>query len=341
LSKVDGSCFQGSSITNIEVDSGNTHFFVTGDFLIAFECATVIRYFGLITDLVLPPEYETLGSSSFSECNISSIAFEAGSRITGIQNLAFEFCTSLKAICIPASVEFLGEGCFMGCESLIQLTFESGSRLTEIGKNVFEECSSLPSICIPAEVEFIPSSCFCNCSSLSVLSFEPGSRLTGIDAWALGECRSLRAITIPANLEVIEPILFAWCNSLRQLIFEIPSRLRQFALPPADFDPLDIPDSVEVLFAGVLRPCHKSRVLQFGPESRLKSLRISSHSPSYVLPSLPTQPPTPNSAFVRLHENTLRRFRPAFESDSNEDSTFVDPISDDDFQWFDSGDNYC
>jgi hypothetical protein len=337
LSKVDGSCFHGSSIDNIEVDSGNTHFFVTGDFLIAFEGTTLIRYFGLITDLVVPSEYETLGSSSFSDCNISSIAFEAGSRITRIQNRAFEFCTSLKAICIAASVEFLGEACFMGCKSLIQLTFESGCRLTEIGKHAFENCSS---ICIPAQVEFIPPGCFNNCSSLAGLSFEGGSKLTGIAPGVLAECISLRVITFPASMEVIEASLFVWCNSLRQLIFEMSSRLRELGLPPSAFDPLCIPDSVEVLSADVLGPGRKSRVLQFGQESRLKRLRISSHSPSYVLPSLPTPHPTPNSAFVRLHENTLRRFRPEFESHSVDKSDFVDQISDDDFPWFDSGEYF-
>jgi hypothetical protein len=141
------------------------------------------------------------------------------------------------------------------------LTFESGSRLTEIGKNAFENCLSLSSICIPAPVEFVPFSCFYNCVSLSVLSFEGGSKLTRINNRALDQCRSLRVITIPANLEVIQANLFASCYSLHQLIFEIPSRLRQLVLPPNDFDPLDIPDSVEVLSAGVRAPGSKSLLL--------------------------------------------------------------------------------
>jgi hypothetical protein len=129
-------------------------------------------------------------------------------------------------------------------------------------------------------------------------------------------------ITIPADLEVIESTLFDSCSSLRQLIFEIPSRLRQLALPPCHFDPICIPDSVEVLSAEPL--CSKSTLLQFGPESRLNRLKIN--SPVIEIPQdvrfhhgILSRPP-PNRAFVRLHEKSLRRFRCEFESDAIEET---------------------
>jgi hypothetical protein len=301
LSTVDRACFWGSSIEDILVDSENKCFFASGGFLIAFEGMTVIRHFGLVHDLVLSPDYETLGRCSFIERNCSSIAFESGSKLTRIGDHAFALCSSLKAICIPASVEFLGEQCFLRCMSLIQLTFESGSRLTQIGKEAFEQCSALPSICLPAQLDFIPSECFNRCSSLTVLSFEPGSRLTRIETGALDRCGSLRVITIPANLEEIESSVFALCNSVSQLIFEMPSRLRRLALPPSNFDPLCIPDSVEVVSAPSL--CGRNPLLlQFGRESRLTILDIS-------------HPARRNRVFVHLHEQTLRTFRCAFESD--------------------------
>jgi hypothetical protein len=123
-------------------------------------------------------------------------------------------------------------------------------------------------------------------------------------------CTSLRVITIPANLEVIQANLFTSCRSLHQLIFELPSRLRQFALPSNDFDPLDIPDSVEVLSAGLLAPGSKSLLLQFGRESQLKKLEIDTCCSSILF--LYHRGPY-NRAFVRLHENTLRKFRSEFD----------------------------
>jgi hypothetical protein len=129
-------------------------------------------------------------------------------------------------------------------------------------------------------------------------------------------------ITIPADLEVIESTLFDSCNSLRQLIFEMPSRLRQFALPPCHFDPICSPDSVEVVSAE--SPSSKSLLLQFGPESRLNRLKIN--SPVIEIPEdvsfhrgILARPP-PNRAFLRLHEQSLRRFRSEFESDAIEES---------------------
>jgi hypothetical protein len=53
-------------------------------------------------------------------------------------------------MCIPSSVETIGEFCFRECQSLSDLTFEAGSAISHIGNLAFTDCWSLPSICIPA-----------------------------------------------------------------------------------------------------------------------------------------------------------------------------------------------
>jgi hypothetical protein len=78
---------------------------------------------------MLPASVEVLGEECFYECrSLSSITFESGSRLSGIEARAF--CgTNLIEIVIPVSVEILGEECFPPCRSVISVTFESGSRL--------------------------------------------------------------------------------------------------------------------------------------------------------------------------------------------------------------------
>jgi hypothetical protein len=58
-------------------------------------------------------------------------------------------------ICIPSSVEMLGQECFNGCESLSTVTFESGSQLSSIAESAFRYCFSLSSICCPSYLQTI------------------------------------------------------------------------------------------------------------------------------------------------------------------------------------------
>ena len=49
----------------------------------------------------------------------------------------------LKKIVIPASVEKIGETCFLGCSSLTDLEFERDSFLQAIGNSSFKDCTQL------------------------------------------------------------------------------------------------------------------------------------------------------------------------------------------------------
>jgi hypothetical protein len=135
--------------------------------------------------------------------SIQFIAFEFKSGLSQIGAESFANYLSLRSICVPASVEFLGERSFSSCNPLSSLTFESGSKLTRIEANAFYCCSSLKSICLPASVEFLGERSFLSCDSLSSLTFESGSKLTRIEANALFCSPSLKAICLPASVEFL------------------------------------------------------------------------------------------------------------------------------------------
>jgi hypothetical protein len=77
----------------------------------------------------------------------------------------------LKSICLPASVESLGERSFMCCESLSSLTFESGSKLNRIERLAFDRCFKLKSIVIPRSTRELRNG-WARDSSLVCLIFE-------------------------------------------------------------------------------------------------------------------------------------------------------------------------
>jgi hypothetical protein len=291
----------------------------------------LIWYFGRSEQVTIGRDVGSLGRGSFFQSRLTSIAFEEGSVLTQIGDLAFSGCSSLKSICIPAGVESLGKRCFSECTWLTDITFAPFSRLSQIGSRAFQNLPFLKSICIPEHVQNIPKFCFAFCGSLTELRFEPRSKVATIHARALRKCRSLIAMDVPAELEVFESVLLRHCWALPRLAFQLPSRLKRLELGRGGFESVAIPDSVEVLMAFPLSRPGKECQFEFGAESHLTEMDLRAHkrwpqrdvwfarrdddSPSadrdyYWNDWIAITHPT---AFVRLHEATLRRFRCAFE----------------------------
>jgi hypothetical protein len=287
LSVVVASAFIRSYIEEIFVDGGNPHYFVSGPFLIGVDGMTLIRYFGRSADL---------GLDCLRDLGLRQIGRNA-----------FSHCSTLKSVCIPASIDILGECCFSE-SSLAEIMFDSGSGLSQIGIELFLKCFSLTSICIPANVESISNGSFCDCRSLVKVSFETGSKLTRIEDKAFVGCCSLASFVIPAQLEIMTGCIFYGCTSLCELIFEVPSRLKQLDLPPSEFGSLFIPDCVEVVFGGIGKLGGQRRLLQFGRESCLMKLELR-----HKLDFFGRDTEAKSDSFVRLSKGVLRRFRCQFE----------------------------
>jgi hypothetical protein len=80
------------------------------------------------------------------------IVFGYGSQLLRIEESAFCESLGLKAICLPASVEFIGKACFGECRGVQSITFEFASRLSQI-EHTFFYSSALKAINVPASVE--------------------------------------------------------------------------------------------------------------------------------------------------------------------------------------------
>jgi hypothetical protein len=127
LEVVHGSAFVGATIAKISVDPNNRYLRVIGDFLIDITRSRLIRYFGsshLIignqsfpthssSAIILSRSVEIIGSYCFADCRtLMNLNFESGSKLTRIGRLAFQNCSLLRSIVIPASVTTICGGAF-------------------------------------------------------------------------------------------------------------------------------------------------------------------------------------------------------------------------------------
>ena len=109
---------------------------------------------------------------------------------------AFENCSTLVSVSIPASVK-------------------------SIGKYAFDYCTALESIIIPAGVRTIENGVFQQCNALESVSFAGGSLLDTIKGGAFQSCYNLSSIIIPDKVKLIADYAFSFCNNLSYVV--IPS----------------------------------------------------------------------------------------------------------------------
>lgn len=144
-----------------------------------------------------------MGYHAFEGCSsLASVELPAG--LATIAQDAFRDCSSLKSIVIPASVTSWGMDAFNGCSSLTSVELSPG--LTAIGDGALAGCSGLTGIEIPSSV-------------------------TTIGWQAFSHCSSLVSITIPASVTLIGGLAFESCSGLKSVYvcWETPSAIEAHA----------------------------------------------------------------------------------------------------------------
>jgi hypothetical protein len=183
----------------------------------------MIKEASRVNRICIPRCIEVIGSFSGGPDEGSPIAssmktvrFESSSKVRRIcTSFRFSF---LDSICIPRSIEILGDLCFSGvrnfdnwsCRSAIGvLSFESNSSLRVFGSECFRECS-VKSICIPESVERLEVGCFSD-SGLEKIDIGTGSVLREIGGRCFEYC-PLKRIFIPKFVCAIEGSAFIGCR---------------------------------------------------------------------------------------------------------------------------------
>jgi hypothetical protein len=286
----------------IEIESGNRNFAKEDDFIVNLTEHSVLRYCGNESEVRIPE-----GIEKVDECCFVSLESLSVKHSLDVSCLDYFACAELKAISIPSSVTFIGEGCFNRCRQLESVSFGPGSKLDSLPAKAFVSCGALESITLPSSVRTIGVQCFAGCKRLVNSPLPVDSEVVRIEASGFLGCSSLQSVSLPSSVEFVGEHCFSMCSSLSSLTFASPSHLRELLGFPASFKLslsgfVSIPDSVEILSAprrqwGLSSPL----TLVFGRHSRLRQFRRYLHATS--------RRPSSGRLLVQFSSGSLKIFR--------------------------------
>jgi len=166
-----------------------------------------------IFDIVIEEGVTGIGAYAFDGCSrVLGVTVPASVKALG--DYAFTNCTGLRSFVIPDTVSSVGKGVFYGCSKLQKVTLPVG--IKKLPDKLFYNCELLYQVALPAGVEAIGDYCFYNSA---IYSMELPESLTKIGAYAFAYCHMSEIITSP-NITEIAAGTYYGCQYIKQL--EIP-----------------------------------------------------------------------------------------------------------------------
>ncbi len=206
--------------------------FVDGEKLTSavLQSATEIKKYAFasydaLTSVTIPASVLSVGEKAFKNCsgltavyytgNIASwcsliFADAEANPLNKAHNLYIDG-RSVDNLVLPATVNSIGDYCFLGCQNITGFSAETGSVLETVGQYAFSSCTNLLSVSVPSSVTNIGNHAFDGCGEMNSLSFGDGSMLNYIGANAFSECAKLPSLVIPDAVETIGASAFSDC----------------------------------------------------------------------------------------------------------------------------------
>ena len=139
--------------------------------------------------------------------------------VTKIENNAFNGCTNLSLVNMPAGLTTIENNAFVGCAELVEIILPAN--LETLGNYAFWNCTKLAAITLPAGITAIPTAAFASCTSLNSITMQGVITSIGGNAFL---SNAFTAFTIPASVQTIAANAFSSCASLGSVTFEATPR---------------------------------------------------------------------------------------------------------------------
>jgi hypothetical protein len=196
--------------SGFSVDARNPYYRVVGDFLVDLGGTRIVRYIGHSSHLCIPRQIAVFGEWCIGwNSSVEHITFEEGSVLRRLESGACAW-GSLKAISLPASVEFVDGFAFDQCdlecvtvdENNRRLVYESGCLIDRRSKTLIRAFPRDGRILIPGGISVVGRCALSGIPGAISVDFAPESSVVKICQFGfLG--LSLRSLRIPASVERI------------------------------------------------------------------------------------------------------------------------------------------
>jgi len=158
-----------------------------------------IKYRGFSdrTQVIVPAYIETISEYAFYNSDrLTTVVFEAGSKLREIGDSAFNACTRLSAITLPSSLVKMGVNVFSDCTALITANL-SNVAIEILPTRTFANCSSLVTLTLNASVKEFGLSAVDGCSKLENITADGFCRVDG--AFAATGLSTTRWYAVPTE----------------------------------------------------------------------------------------------------------------------------------------------
>ncbi len=211
----------------------------------------VKQYTGTSTTVIIPSTYLTIpvveiAPFAFKSTNISGVDFSAASNLQVIGGGAFENCTELLEINIPANITYIGDGILSGCAKLSKVYIDTwdNQAANNLGRlfgtvepvafNDYDEAEQMISASMTVAY-YVPKSLkeihikstnitqgFAQgMASVTSITIDGVKSSTIVDLYAFKGCVSLTDINLPSSITVISKEAFMDCMSLSDLVLPV------------------------------------------------------------------------------------------------------------------------
>lgn len=113
---------------------------------------------------------------AFQACtSLTSVILPEG--LTTVGGYAFNQCSALDSVALPSTLNEIGRYAFQDCPQLTTVSLPASLR--GLGKMVFASCMGLKSIYVPDGVAYVDKGCFYNCAALERVTLGKGVSMLG------------------------------------------------------------------------------------------------------------------------------------------------------------------